>query len=267
MAPSLVSIGRRLLDRLGVWTTRRGYARAGTVASYLRDERLHGCETRAFVDYAAEINEGVIDLGCGAGRTTVALLPITRDYLGVDYVPEMVEVCQERFAGDANARFLVGDAALLESVEDASASFVLFSYNGIDNVGHEHRQRILKEAHRVLRAGGLFAFSHHNLRADGIVRRPPLPRSLAPRALRAYLGELRNSLGKRWFESRGDDWEVINDCADGFSLLVYYCTIESQRRRLREAGFNLVACTDMAGDPVDEANTSAPFVFHVARKN
>jgi len=259
-------LGKRALSRLAILRTQKGYGRAATVAKYMRDERLHGCETRAFAQCGEEISDGVIDLGCGAGRTTVPLLPLTSSYLGVDYTSSMIDACRTRFAAATNARFLVADAADLRTVPDGRAGFVLFSYNGIDNVGHAHRLRILREAKRVLRPGGIFAFSHHNLNASEIVRRPRIPTKFTLSTVRQFVGALRNSLVNRWFEERGPDYEVINDSADGFSLLVYYCSIAAQRRQLASAGFELVACTDMLGVEVDPESTRAPFVFHLARK-
>src|SRR5678815_4257289 len=39
----------------------------------------------------------ILDLGVGTGRTIPILAPLTNEYVAVDYLPEMVEACRERF--------------------------------------------------------------------------------------------------------------------------------------------------------------------------
>ncbi|HLL23376.1 MAG TPA: class I SAM-dependent methyltransferase, partial [Kofleriaceae bacterium] len=47
---------------------------------------------------------------------------------------------------------------------DASFDAVLFSFNGLDCVyPSRERQRVLREVHRVLKPGGMFYYSGHNL--------------------------------------------------------------------------------------------------------
>ena len=41
----------------------------------------------------------MLDIGVGAGRTTVSFAPLVRRYVGVDYSRAMVEACRRRFAG------------------------------------------------------------------------------------------------------------------------------------------------------------------------
>ena len=50
----------------------------------------------------------------------------------------------------------------LDFAADNSYDFVLFSYNGIDHLELPERERALIEMKRVLRPGGLMAFSSHN---------------------------------------------------------------------------------------------------------
>ncbi|MCK6400770.1 MAG: class I SAM-dependent methyltransferase [Sphaerotilus natans subsp. sulfidivorans] len=108
----------------------------------------------------------VLDLGVGGGRTTPALASRCAGYVGADFAEPMVEACRQRFAdlmqrGDVS--FEVADARALPFAQ-ASFDLVLFSFNGLDLVGGgEQRRQSLRECRRVLRAGGRFIFSSHNL--------------------------------------------------------------------------------------------------------
>jgi len=108
----------------------------------------------------------MLDMGVGGGRTTRYFAPLVLDYTGADYAPVMVNACIEKY-GD-NYFFVTCDARDMEELSDNSFDFVLFSFNGIDSFSHEDRISALEEIHRVLRPGGHFCFSSHNLNWDGL---------------------------------------------------------------------------------------------------
>jgi SAM-dependent methyltransferase len=87
----------------------------------------------------------VLDLGVGGGRTFAMLRLLTDDYLGIDYTPELVELCRARHP-EANVE--VGDARDLSALAEQSRNLVVFSSNGIDAVDHDDRQRVLAGVHR-----------------------------------------------------------------------------------------------------------------------
>ena len=106
----------------------------------------------------------VLDLGCGAGRTTIPLAEMGLHAVGIDISQAMVEAAREqaRLAG-VEVGFEVMDAMALRYAEDTFDA-VLFSYNGIELLpGREGKQRVLSEVWRVLRPGGRFIFSVHSL--------------------------------------------------------------------------------------------------------
>src|SRR4051812_38218740 len=71
-------------------------------------------EQLAFHDLTDDLEgQPVLDLGVGGGRTTAHVLPLTSDYLGIDYTPRMVATCRRKFPG---ARFEVGDARDLSAL-------------------------------------------------------------------------------------------------------------------------------------------------------
>jgi SAM-dependent methyltransferase len=104
----------------------------------------------------------VLDLGCGAGRTTHFLREMGATVTGVDLAAKLVSAARERFP---DIEFRVGDMAALEFAA-ASFDLVLVSFNSLDYLHpKEVRLRGLREFWRVLLPGGALCFSHHNLAA------------------------------------------------------------------------------------------------------
>lgn len=102
----------------------------------------------------------MLDLGVGAGRTTPHFAPHVRRYVGCDFSAAMINACREKYPQN---EFTVGDACKLDMFPDASFDFILFSFNGLDCMNAEMRNAALREMQRLLRPGGYFAFSSHNL--------------------------------------------------------------------------------------------------------
>lgn len=132
----------------------------------------------------------VLDLGCGAGRTTVALAELGLPSFGIDISKLMIEVAceQARQVGvDDRAEFAVMDCRDLASIDDDSFDAALYSYNGLELVpGLAGKRRVLQEVHRVLRPGGRLIFCTHSLFACN---------RHAPMRLRAFGTYLLGQLG------------------------------------------------------------------------
>lgn len=104
----------------------------------------------------------VLDLGCGAGRTTHFLRQMGAIVTGVDLAPNLIRAARERFP---DIEFHVGDMAVLD-FPAASFDMVLVSFNSLDYLyPKEVRLHGLREFWRVLVPGGALCFSHHNLAA------------------------------------------------------------------------------------------------------
>jgi ubiquinone/menaquinone biosynthesis C-methylase UbiE len=108
----------------------------------------------------------MLDMGVGGGRTTKYFAPLVLNYIGADYAPAMVNACIEKYGDDYF--FFTCDVRDMEELSDNSFDFILFSFNGIDSFSHEDRVSSLKEIHRVLRPGGYYCFSSHNLNWNGL---------------------------------------------------------------------------------------------------
>lgn len=246
---------------------RRAYSLAAVVKSYAAGDALSPAEELIFSKYRDRLaGKSVLDLGCGAGRTTTALAGLSASYHGVDFAEPMIRQCRERFAGISHARFHVLDAASMPTFADRSFDFVLFSYNGIDYVDHAHRHAILREVRRVLRADGIFAFSTHNRHYAGIERRPRPPRSLSPLAWASFARNMAHSLRNRRLEIACAEYETINDSAEGFRLLAYYSTAKSTAAQLGAAGFRLLESLDDEGRSIPPTgdHPTVPYIHFVA---
>jgi len=193
----------------------------------------------------------MLDLGVGAGRTTVHFAPRTADYTGADYSVGMSAACRLRFARE-RYRFSVADARALP-YPDRSFDFVLFSFNGIDYVSHDGRRRVLEEVHRVLDEGGSFAFSTHN------IDNAPSLLSWKPRVgVRTTLRQWklrRINPPVRAIAAR--DWIVLQDGALQGGLETYYVRKDEQLRQLEKAGFRNTRVFQLDGAAAGEGATDA----------
>lgn len=216
----------------------------------------------------------IIDIGVGAGRTLPYLRSLSDDYVAIDYVEELVQLTRARFPG---ARVEHGDARALDAFADASIDVAVFSFNGIDGVGHEDRPRVFRAVARVLRPGGLFAYSTHNLDHRLAGRAPwhpsrfharngvrPLVGSLVrlPKSVQAYRRLRDRTL-------RGDGWASLVDSAYSFSVVWHYVTVEQAIDELRTSGFTGdVEVYSTAGARVDltDDTSESPWLHFVARK-
>jgi len=239
---------------------------------------------------AADLARGrpVLDLGVGGGRTTSLLRLVSSGYVGIDYTPELVDLCRRRHPG-ADVR--LGDARDLAGLDDGSFGLVVFSHNGIDAVDHEDRERVLAEAHRVLGPGGIFCYS--TLNKDGPLfganpgTAPDTPwmiGSLLPKPVGATGGGDSGGDGggdddrwiratKNWRRLRGQlrdegEWGVAPFAAHEFALVTHFITLGGATAELDRQGFDLQAvipCDDPR--PLAEgAGTDAMYVHLIARK-
>jgi len=236
----------------------------------------------------------VLDLGVGGGRTTSLLRLMSSRYVGIDYTPELVELCRRRHP-DADVR--LGDARDLLGIDTGSFGLVVFSNNGIDAVDHQGRDQVLAEVHRVLSPGGTFCYS--TLNKDGplfganpgtapgitwqigsLLPRPPEGASAAgggggdpvgsdggtgdPSWLRAT----RNWRRLRGLQRDEGDWGLAQFAAHQFALVTHFITLSGARDELERHGFTLevVVPCDSAAPLAEGESTSAMYMHLVARR-
>ncbi len=219
----------------------------------------------------------ILDMGVGGGRTTAVLREISRDYVGIDYTPEMVALCRRNHP---DAHIEHGDARDLSAFADGSKFLVVFSFNGIDAVDYDGRMKILREVYRVLEPGGLFIVSAHNRDGPGhseslglgMLHLTAHPLKLGWRILkfaRFASSSFLNHRRYRQLNREFDGYSIKNAAAHNFGIVIVYTTFEEQRRQLASVGFNTeIVFDNYEGRPVDDAtDKKGIFWFHfVARK-
>jgi len=245
-----------------------------SVNIYTGFETLGPPEQRALASVSDRTRGGrILDIGVGGGRTVKALLELSADYIGIDYVDEMVQACRTKFPG---VKFEHADARAMPQFADASFDLIVFAWAGICMVDHAGRIAILKEIRRLLKPSGFFIFSSYNRNSPEYSASfvfPPLeltanPVKLAARLL-AFGGNLyrsaRNRLQFRAHEIRTDEYAIINDKCHDYRTMLYYITLANQRTQLREAGFiDEVHAYDNRGQEVATDTTDDSITYVVA---
>jgi SAM-dependent methyltransferase len=257
---------------------KRAWKSPSTVRIY---DRLTGWtdpgESAALDSVAAEMHMSpILDIGVGAGRTTPILQQISDDYIGIDYVSEMVTACKRKYP---STTFLQMDARDLSHFADNQFSLVNFSFNGIDSVSFADRQRIMQEVHRVLKPNGVFIVSAHNRNGPGCGEQPQPwpaftrnPLKFGWRLLKHCVGLPLAIWNYRRFSPLNElheDWAVANSAAHNFGIVIVYTTLAEQKRALASAGFRTELVFDnVKGQPVTEqTDVDGIWWFHyVARK-
>jgi SAM-dependent methyltransferase len=190
----------------------RGYSRAVARVG------LWNCE-RSILRRHLPADGRILDLGCGAGRTTFGLYDEGyRNILGVDFSPGMIR--QARVHAERRRRkipFRVGDACGLP-FRARSFEGCLFSFNGLMTIPRLSRRiAALREVRRVLVPGGRFVFTTHERVDRASPRsfwREQRARWAAGRQdpqLHEYGDELVEELGRPTFVHVPDRREVL-DC-------------------------------------------------------
>jgi ubiquinone/menaquinone biosynthesis C-methylase UbiE len=117
---------------------------------------------RILVEKYYSPSESVLDLACGAGRTTVRLHELGLQVKAVDASDTLIEVAQRRFP------YISFELGSYCDINEPNASFdhVLISFNGLDYAWPEQRRiDAIRECHRVLKPNGTFIFSSHNIKS------------------------------------------------------------------------------------------------------
>ena len=187
----------------------------------------------------------MLDIGVGAGRTTLHFALLAKKYLGIDYSTEMINACLKKYQNSPKISFLVSDARTLKRFKNSSFDFVLFSFNGIDYMNHEERIETLREIRRIIRHGGFFCFSTHNLNflfnkcQIKLSKHPVIFVSCIFNLLQIRFLNKTNAWKTIRSSYRSQQFTMVND--DGthnFRLRTYYITPIEQLKQLRRCGYS-----------------------------
>jgi SAM-dependent methyltransferase len=124
------------------------FARTALRMAALQDARAAELAERVRTFVLASGGERALDAGCGAGALALALAPLVKEVVGVDRVPELLDLARER--APENATFVDADVTKLP-FEDGS-----FDLAGtLRTLHHVHRpELVVAELARVTRPGG-----------------------------------------------------------------------------------------------------------------
>lgn len=236
---------------------------------------LKDAEAQALKKVAQEVkDQPILDLGVGGGRTVEPLMEISKDYIGLDYAEEMVDVCRGLYP---DLDFRHGDARNLSQFDDDCFAMVVFSCEGICMVDHQGRMAILGEVLRILKPGGLFLFSTMNQASDYHSRGfqfPDFQRSLNPARLLVRAARFSHSTANRLVnrmknkrrDIRAQGFSIINDIYHDYSTMIYYISLTNQRKQLDSVGFQSQAMAfDLKGDVIDKDSVDNTLTL-IARK-
>lgn len=194
-------------------TNRTTYSTPEALSIYSKDY-IWPYEVFLFNQYLKS-SDKVLDLGCGTGRSTKYLAEKSKDVIGIDMSEPFIEQGKKLYPW-LNLKMMNATAL---SFPDSHFDFVFFSNQGIDY--SDRRQEIIKEAYRVLKPGGIFAYSSHN--------------SLTfPRTKKAWKGFIKNLPNWR------PGYHVRTEHHPNGSLYVAHNNIWSETKILKQIGFNLI---------------------------
>jgi 2-polyprenyl-3-methyl-5-hydroxy-6-metoxy-1,4-benzoquinol methylase len=110
----------------------------------------------------------VLDVGCGAGRESLALAKMGYEVWGIDLVPEMIERARENALREGvRVNFEVMDASSLGFPQESFDYCVMLS-QVIEHIPTRKRRiETLKGVRRVLKKGGILILTTHSRKATG----------------------------------------------------------------------------------------------------
>lgn len=230
------------------------YESARSVAEYTREEGLRPLEAELVAEFFPPPPAAVLDLGCGAGRTTVGLAALGYSPTAIDLSPALLAEARRRFP---ELDFREMDATRLAfPAESFDAAF--FSYNGLDCI-HPVEQRVecLRQVLTVLRPGGTFLLSSHNwvgaLWSGGYF----YPRGYW-HAARFWARQVANPFVFQGYLRYPDD---------GGPQHLYSAPPGATERQLRSVGFEVLTLVGYARDlPPGRVRRRSQHVHFVARK-
>lgn len=214
----------------------------------------------------------LLDIGVGGGRTIPLMTQWGHKYVGIDYVPALINRAKKRYPTsdlrEMDARNLMFD--------DDTFGLVTFSFNGIDSVGEAGRLQVLNEVHRVLQPNGYFVFSalNHYGTSDRQLRlKPRWSELVSPKNLLLWPIKFTmryvNILQSKKIAHEGKNYSRRVVAAHEYGLIGRYTSFSRQCDELERNGFIVEKCFTSFGEEITNRNETlehVPYIHYVARK-
>jgi len=200
-----------------------------SIKRYTLEYRLWDSEIRfifkAVQDLKLKISEiKILDLGCGAGRTTIPLHGMGFDVTGLDISKNLIDKLNKK---NPKVKAVVGDAKNLNFPKE-TFHIVIFSHNSLDCLETlKERELVLNEINKVLKKDGYLIFSSHyfNLVATNAI------------SIKNVLSNFKNYIFNR------NSGYYLEKMENGQILNFYYTNVAECVKQLRNHGFKLVEYT------------------------
>lgn len=216
---------------------------------------LWDSEGMVFSNYFKK-DSSLLELGCGAGRIALNLEKLGySQIIATDFSSEMIDIAKIISAEmQSDVHFEVQDATSL-TFADESFDGVIFGFNGLMQIPlRKNRRKALLEISRVLKSGGIFAFTTH----DQEVKRN---------------AEYWQKERKRWQEgtqdSSLDEFGDIHYKDERGELFIHSPTRAEIDEDLAFAGFEKIfekIRSDIADEPQNVLDFSDDCIFRVCKK-
>jgi len=251
----------------------QNYESDAVVRRYERQHKLSRAE-KAILDTVAKNQGGrMLDIGVGAGRTTVHFAGVFKDYIGIDYSMPMIDAARQRFAGARGCSFFHCDARDMLMFDKESFDFILFSFNGIDCVSFADRQKILSEVKRIGKPNSWFAFSSHNLYSLDVLFSFQFPKNpfKYPGEYKRYKGVRSHNPAKEIMVAH--DWYPVFDGDINFTAEYVYYKPEKQIEELGRHGFDEVQVFSVKtgkvipAEPVVWQKVDDPWLYYLCKNS
>ena len=231
------------------------YSSKQVITWYTQLREIIPVEKIIFEKHKALLQQGsLLDIGIGGGRTTAHLLNLCKKYTGIDYSENFVNAVKKQHP---EFSCFVMDARDLSTFKNESFDFVNFSFNGMDYVNLEGREKIIFEISRVLKPNGLFFFSTHNKNHPDFNTSPWLNRNNSLltniKTFIKLIPFFTRKMRHKKNELFSKDFAIINDSAHNYGLMTFYTSPAFLRTQLADAAFGEINFYTKLGEKKEDS--------------
>ena len=221
-------------------------------------------EASLLLDFADDIkSKKVLELGAGSGRIASMLIERTSEYFATDINHHMVSTLREVHPGVKSA---VIDARDMSDFPDDRFDTVIFSFNGLDCLPFAERSKALSEIFRIIKPGGAFIHSTHNVSHAELATHKPTFAS-SNNSIVEYSIRLWNRLKLSRYEYFSSEYAIVNDRALKNGLLNVYVNPEIHFDQLKKNGFSIDAVYERNGRRLKNNERPTDQWFYIVARN